>query len=174
MQNDSDRKICIEAFDNFNKVVRKSNENEGFNNIGPCVVLVGEKKAMPIPHEVITEDDLVSLTMNMPMLNEELGNIVGLCAGLHVMYSVPTMYQIADSMIYETEDFYAVMNVILDRNGGSPKERTLIMDDKGHFHHIDKMAFQEPFQEPLRRMKSIASCITSFNFGYLKGRQQNA
>ena len=159
----NDRNLCIEAFDSFLKVVKEFTENQGFCNLGPCVFLVGEKNVGEISPEVLVNEDTGYICQNMSKFNKDLGSIIGIGAGIHVVYSIPTEIQIGNKQVFEAEDYYSVMSVILDRNGGNPKERTLVMDGNGAVHHVDKMAYPEIFQEPLRRMKTVATCITAWN-----------
>lgn len=166
MSSANDRKLCIEVFTVFMECVKYYNEKEGFNSLPPCVILVGEKESVIIPPEVLTDKDICALAAGLPDICENIGKIVGVCAGVHVQYHIATPFRIAGRAVFETEDFYSVMNVILDRNGGSPQERTLVFSSDGHIRHVSKMPFAEPFLDELGKMKFLANCITSFNIGW--------
>ncbi len=174
MSSANDRKLCIEVFTTFMECAKHYNEKEGFNSLPPCVVLVGEEKSAIIPPEVLADKDISAIAAYLPGLCEDIGSIVGVCAGVHVQYHIPTPFRIGEHAVFETEDFYSVMNVILDRNGGAPRERTLILGGDGHVRHLDKMPFSQPFLDELGKMKFLANFLTSFNLGWNGARSKFA
>ena len=161
------RKICVNVFSAMLDSVKECNEEQGFNNVGPFVVLIGEDKICPIPPEDILLYENPNMIMrNMKDICSHTGKIIGLCSGNHVCYTVPSGLEVNGCMVYEQKDYYSIVNVILGNNDCSPSERTLVLFDDGSVHHVDKMAFQEPFQDEIRKMKSLSNCVSCYNIGF--------
>ena len=160
------KQMCNDAFNFFYNFVRKEEEENGMESLEPSVMLVGNRGYSAfVPSEIFTEDNVVALWSGMEDLKNQIGEIIGLSVGIQIRCLSRTPIEIQGNEIIDIENYYPMVNVMLDDQCGAV-ERTLVLCDDSQVRHVTEIGVQEPFDATIHKVKNLVNCINFYNAGF--------